>query len=551
MRFPPLGISIVNVSAVSTASSCCHATDTHVACSRGNDSMANPRQPKRCRTDGTTDLIVQTVKTGLQLATQAREHGISNKRAADELHKYDKTVTQFGPLYTTLQIPVSEGEQLGVDCLNPFAFLWLAAETSEHCALFFKKYLAGTVCRIAFYNDSVKPGNVLRPDAGRTFEAIYWTFMEFPDWFRSQVDVSWFPLCFIEAKKVADIPGAIAKIAKAVVHQFFPEDVESFNFHRTGVILRDLHVRAQFGCWLADEKAIKEIVSCKGASGYKPCVSCKNVVNRTTPGEADYLVHISCNDTSRFDRHTVASLALMADDLAAKKGISTHAEFSFLEKAYGLVYDPAAMLFDAYTRTVVQFPVSIFWDWMHCLLASGGVAQYECNQFLRALMRSGISLKDVDEFCMKIATPSCQSKLTKTFFRDRVVDKQASHLRAFASEMLSAIQCLGIFVDVVVRPVGILELHIACFDRLRELVLMLSRGDQTCRDVNKLMDVIAAHHMAFEVVYADCVKPKLHYIKHSVECIAKFNCNLNCFGPERKHKAAKKIAAYSYNKVLQ
>ena len=137
-------------------------------------------------------LAATIVATGLQLATQARNHGLSRRAVDNELHLYDKLVTPNGPLYTTLAVPGKSGQPLHIDCIDPFAFLWLAAARSPEAAGFFEKELAGKQCRLAFYTDSVTPGNVLRPDKGRTFEAVYWTFMELPDWFRSQASDGWF-----------------------------------------------------------------------------------------------------------------------------------------------------------------------------------------------------------------------------------------------------------------------------------------------------------------------------------------------------------------------
>ena len=178
------------------------------------------------------------------------------------------------------------------------------------------------------------------------------------------------------------VAGGVAAIMKGVVETFFSAVTDKFNFARTGVPITDtLHLRAVFGCFLADEKAIKEVVSCKGASGWKPCVSCTNVVNKIDPGDDGALVHISCEDVSKFRRQTVFSLTFMARDLAAKRATAPKGEFEFLQKAYGLTYCPQAILYDEYTRTVVGFPDSVYWDWMHCLLASGGIGQYHVNLY--------------------------------------------------------------------------------------------------------------------------------------------------------------------------
>jgi len=513
-------------------------------------SSSNERPGKRLR----TTLQEQIANTGLQIATQARHHEVSRRSVAEELHKHDNVETLHGRLYGSLSVATTDGGTLDVVCVNPFAFLWYMASMSVIARDFLVEHLTGKTCKIAFYNDSVTPGNVLRPDAGRTFEAFYWTFMDFPDWFRSKASQGWFAVAFVAATSMAKVKGGIAALAKAFVKLFFNPDEGGLNFERTGVLLPTsggdrAHVRATFGAWLADEKAIKEIVCCKGASGIKACVSCKNVVNRTTPEAGDYLVHISEPQTDRFDSNEPQDLTNMVCELQAKYGAVPKSEFAFLEKAFGLCYVPEGILFDEYTRNVVQFPRSIFWDWMHCLLASGGVAQYECNQFARALTRAGISLKQIDDFCSNIAVPEARSKLGNTFFSDRVVNKNDAHMRAFASEMLSVISQLGIFVDAVVKPAGAVTANVKCFDWLRQIVRALTVGDQAVGKVELLKRALFEHHECFARAYPGCVKPKIHYLKHSVGCIERLRCNLSCFAPERKHKDAKRVAAYSYNKV--
>ena len=66
------------------------------------------------------------------------------------------------------------------------------------------------------------------------------------------------------------------------------------------------------------EKALKDIVSCKGASGIKPCVSCINFIARRSADDSDYLVHVTSSDPTKFVPQTAATLEQMATDLAAK-----------------------------------------------------------------------------------------------------------------------------------------------------------------------------------------------------------------------------------------
>jgi hypothetical protein len=503
---------------------------------------------KRPRADG-GKICSDIAKTGLAIAPQARCNGVSRWSASNELHKYDDVVTPYGPLFQSFPVGPNAFD---VEFISPFAMLWYMCSTSQPAAEFLVHHLAGKQCKLAFYCDAVTPGNVLRPDFGRSFEAIYWSFLEFPDWFRTRAQNGWFLFAFVECKVVKTVPGGMAAITKKVIQTFFPAVDGQFNFDKTGVIVKynnaEHHIRATFGCWLADEKAIKEIVSCKGASGSKPCVCCKNVVNRTKPGDGEYLVHVSTTDPSKFDEQTFDSLTFMACDLQAKLDSPG---FKQLEQCYGITYEKEAILFDKHCRDVAKFPGSIYWDWMHCLLASGGVAQYECNQFLRALRDAGISLLQVDEFAGQTILPSAWSRLPKTFFQDRVVDDSSKHMKAFASEMITAVCILGLFIDTVLRTSGALTQNIVCFDHLRSIVAVLKSGDDACKFLDELRLLLQMHHTAYQILYPTCAKPKIHYLKHCVDCLGRFQCNLNCFGPERKHKDAKMAARNSFNKVIE
>jgi len=505
-----------------------------------SSSSAPPTKKQR------VELAAIIAKSGLPIAPQAAGLGLTTHVGRMEIHKHDKAQTPFGPLYIELVI----SPDLKVTCLNPFGFLWMAASQSECASAFFKEHLGCAKNRIAFYCDGVTPGNVLRPDSGRSFEAIYWTFLELPRWYRCNASASWFPLTFVDAKQLKSVKGGMAAVAKAVVDLFFSASLDAFNFERTGMLIGDVHVTASFGCWLADEKAIKEVVSCKGSSGHKPCISCKNVVTRME-GDDEYLVHFSCHDAEKFDAHTAESVAFMATDLAAKSGVVSKAEFDFFEKAYGLVYEPSAILFDEHCRRVVQFPSTIYWDWMHCTFASGGVAQYQVNALAMCVCSTGLDLAALDAFVATVSIGSGRSKLSKTFFSDRIVSRPDAHMKAFASEMLTAIQVLGIFADVVLKPMGALGPHLQCFDMLREIANTLVLGDVVATMMPRMREVTKAHHELFATLYPGCVKPKMHYLKHAVECIGRFGKNLSCFGPERRHKDAKAIANVSYHNVCK
>ena len=64
----------------------------------------------------------------------------------------------------------------------------------------------------------------------------------------------------------------------------------------------------------------------------------------------------------------------------------------------------------------------------------------------------GIDRNNVDEWFANVKVPTGFTKLRHHFFRDRIVNKTDAHIRGFASEMLSCVVLMGLFLDVVVAP---------------------------------------------------------------------------------------------------
>ena len=63
-------------------------------------------------------------------------------------------------------------------------------------------------------------------------------------------------------------------------------------------------------------RKLKEIFAIKGASGIRPCMTCKNVC-RTLPVQGDdYLIDISCSDYEKLDLHTDESIMEILDTLS-------------------------------------------------------------------------------------------------------------------------------------------------------------------------------------------------------------------------------------------
>ena len=89
------------------------------------------------------------------------------------------------------------GSPIGVQYIDikPL-FLFL----SEECPLF-GSMLAGLRQNLhaVMYMDATTPGNQLRPDHGRSFEAVYWTLLEMPEHMRHRV-ANWFTYMYVQVK---------------------------------------------------------------------------------------------------------------------------------------------------------------------------------------------------------------------------------------------------------------------------------------------------------------------------------------------------------------
>ena len=84
----------------------------------------------------------------------------------------------------------------------------------------------------------------------------------------------------------------------------------------------------------------------------------------------------------------------------------------------------------------------IVFDWAHCLVASGGVG----------LIAHNITLEMLDRFNTDVKTPGCSNNLSRNFFQTRAPtgkEGEGAHIKAYASECLTAICTLALFAKCV------------------------------------------------------------------------------------------------------
>ena len=406
---------------------------------------------------------------------------------------------------------------------------------------------------VACYMDEVKPGNVLRPDPARTVACFYWTLKNLPPWYHARQEGWFFFSCF-PTKFLDKLQGGYSFLFGKMLEAFFHGEV--WNFERgfpcqssQGTFV----FKAPFSTLLSDEKSIKEMWGLRGASGTKPCFRCVNVVGHMTAQQVaaanvGWLVHFRCADQSKFAPHTPASFQEMRDKLRLVRG--NKKECQRLGQLYGLHYTPFSVLWHPTLGTKVCPIKNTMFDWMHVLVASGGVAQYEVNEFAKQIRDAGIPLSALDTFGKVVRVPKSRGNLPSKFWQDRVNMEANCHIKAFAGEVLVAVPSLNLFASSVLQPLGLLPDHCLCLQYLNDILDILTQQHRALKFIGELEEAIGKHAVLFRRLYDDCAKPKFHWLFHIPQNFVEFEANLSCFGPERKHRATKTVAAHVFNDHL-
>ena len=268
----------------------------------------------------------------------------------------------------------------------------------------------GTVGRIVLYIDEICPGNPLRPEKSRTLQAIYWAFIDWPQWILQRTSM-WPVFGTIRSTIVSGLSGKVSALMRLVLRIFFPEDgIGSFAGGVTLVFAAGERfvTRARFSGFIADEKAHNEISGTKGASGTKCCISCRNVFNRfdATTAMPDGCVCITCHDPTQFDRHTNESVYAMYDHLAN----ADPDDREELEQLLGLKFLPDGIMGDMHLRQFYRPVDHTRRDWQHTLVGNG-VGNVLLAQVIKLMMNAGVTLVWLQNFICSFNLPHRHGKV--------------------------------------------------------------------------------------------------------------------------------------------
>jgi hypothetical protein len=447
--------------------------------------------------------------------------------------------TQFGrsPLLEADAIAL-DGSEIKLHIMNPFAYLQLLITNYVTFAHFIWSVLekCGDRVKVGLYSDEISTGQVLSGHGARKVQAIYWTIMEFG--MPTLCDeLAWFPCATLRSDDCSKLDGNMSQVYKHVFRTFFKPGTDL----RSGIPLhfgKDFGnvtrvVYGDVGCLLADERAHKFSLGCKGSGGIKVCALCDNAYaywSDRLPDPTGYAVSSAETDTRKFtkwkDKH-IAALQRKLKGLTGKDREALQIESGYIYLEHGFLQDPLLS---------ISIETALFFDWMHTYLQNG-VFVKEVNACLTELHDYSLGIDNFHNYLKLWIWPKCYSGALNVTENDNVA-------AGSASEYLSIMPIFRKYlVDVVSEVVTsedkpyVTSAMKAC-DAL-EAIKIAEAGRMTGEELTK---VIVAHLDAQKLAYGLALWiPKSHYATHIGEMLLRLGLLLSTFVHERKHRVVKRF----------
>ena len=450
----------------------------------------------------------------------------------------------YGPMLCETELPITTKEKdaklPSMYFIDPFALLFRVCAIN---AVFFGmlKAAAGAAgtkaLKLILYVDGINPGNPLAPDPQKLLQAVYWCFSDLPSWFLRRKE-GWFVFSLVREKWIKLLPGELAAMTTIILKIFFRACGESFH---KGITIscggESIVIYATFGGILADEKGLKELFGIKGQAGNVPCMDCLNVRNRWVtlkPGEQFFWDPDISGRKVCTKKHVDIMVKRLTDAPPGQRAkMSTN---------LGVNYCPQGILFNSFLMSCILNPVrNYIRDWMHTYV-SNGVAGTHLSLLIGALHSIGITIDIIRVYAQKFTLPRSRgTKVSELFFKDALV--LTDHVRHFASDVLGMVSILFAFACEKVRPRGLLQLNIDCFEALYKILCILRKGEMNESIHAVLTSLVVYHNRVFIELYGEehC-KIKFHHSYHIPNDMLYLLQCLSCFPTERKNKDALAVA---------
>ena len=202
--------------------------------------------------------IIKNLRLGTRVQTLARKR-LYTEASAETI--YGGLVQRETLVYNGHSIPIEFSDvkalmlHLSLECpgFGPFLKKYAQRDTVD----------GRHALRTIIYMDGVTPGNQTRPDCARTYEAIDWSVMEFPEWFRRDSRL-WFTFAYVSKADLhtANCPNSV--LLCFILRQLYIRSevhVLGFHFYCGGNKEKAL---LRHGFYLGDDLSVFEYCSSKG-----------------------------------------------------------------------------------------------------------------------------------------------------------------------------------------------------------------------------------------------------------------------------------------------
>ena len=131
-------------------------------------------------------------------------------------------------------------------------------------------------------------------------------------------------------------------------------------------------------------------------------------------------------------------------------------------------------------------------------------------------------------------------------FRDRIVDKRGAHVKAFASETITAVQALCVMFRCVFSGAEEFARQARLCSLARESLEILLSGDVAVRLADRLDAALQELQTMLLELYPWSATPKLHLMRHIKDGLKSHMINISCGGGERKHRRSKQLGRFAF-----
>ena len=445
-----------------------------------------------------------------------------------------------------ISLPCDDGSSVTWYTMTPHAALQFFVDNVDKFDTLLRQYVDGKFLQLLFYHDEIVPGNVLHPDNTRRSVCFYISFLEWRSLLHSEF--VWLPIALLRTQIIKGITGGLSHCLAKLFQSW------TDNFHGRPVTLRDGTIRIfpvrLAGC-IMDESAMHAMWCCKGASGRRPCMKCKNCVAKlagATLGldDGSYFRDICCPNITEFHRMTDEDVWQSMDHLEEQQRTISKKQFAELERNIGFTHSPDGLLAQQDLRNFVR-PSTATFDLLHCFWNSGGIAPVEVGLFVQALLSDGMSWNQIQDCAAvdissthPVSLQSRKRLLSDPYFGSNVGWK------ASGSEHMMMMPLLHLWLMLHIHGTQRWErLQDKCYsfqllcERLYTLCVLAWSQRSTFRDL--LRSKQQAHYAQFLRAYGrEHARPKHHYSLHAADAWTEFGCCLDTKAQERKHQMLKR-----------